>query len=852
MLRQMILAALAIYAVDATAATCPDRHPVSTQSSISTSPAPLPAPAAVAAESAGLIAEAKVAMQGDPEKALQLASTAEGLARCAPQSGDGAVAVPTAKWLQGEALVRLNQIDAAAPIIDDALRIVSRLPAATRLYADLLSTKAGVESGRGSAQDALRDYQKAYRIYVQLHDLRKQAVSLQNIGSIYQDADDYNKVLYYYKLAEEIYPDDPNLIISSSNNKANALSELRRYREAEKEYGRALEIAVATKSPLLEARILNNVAQTQISNGELAAASVTLARGLKISQGGEAAGWHSLLLGMAAQLAFRQGRMTDASRLMAQALSYNSAESDDQAYRELHHTAYLIYKEVGQYQSALMHHEAFTRIDDKGRRLATSTNASLMAASFDFANQNARIAILKTGQLQRDIALTRLQARQSLFLVGSLLAVVLAVVLFLLFYLRSLRHRAIVNRLANERLTAVNLELEDALLAKSQFLATTSHEIRTPLNGVLGMTQILLADPLVAGTVRERVALVHSAGESMRMLVDDILDLAKIDAEGVEVYRVETNVRLLLYEVVSFWRAKADEKGLLLRSDLADCPEMIVEDSRRLRQILSNLLSNAIKFTLDGAVEVRASVDRSEDGREQIVFEVEDSGIGIPANALSKIFEKFRQLDGGTARRFGGTGLGLAISQALARGLGGDLTVSSTVGVGSTFTLRLPLVRAATRIVGQPIVYSRATSLAAARLIVIGGTPIVQGMLRGLLAPQVHSFAAVPDLDTAVRYGAGRDGDIILVEGLADHGDDESDARKVEAWARLLDSASTAGNRLVVLWPEDVAIDPDLLRNVFTIHVVKKPVSGNALIRELKALFATADEQAATAAVPTM
>ena len=168
---------------------------------------------------------------------------------------------------------------------------------------------------------------------------------------------------------------------------------------------------------------------------------------------------------------------------------------------------------------------------------------------------------------------------------------VLAIFLLLLFgYIKI--------RAANRRLSISNVALEKALKAKTEFLATTSHEIRTPLNGILGMTQVILHDPAVAGPLRERIQVVHGAGETMKVLVDDILDVAKMETGQIIIDRAEMDLRTVLSDAIRLWSGQARGKGLALDLDLADCPPRIVEDETRLRQILFNLLSNAIKFTV--------------------------------------------------------------------------------------------------------------------------------------------------------------------------------------------------------------------------------------------------------------
>ena len=778
------------------------------------------------------IDEAKAAMLVDPAIALTLAAKVEQAARHRPPSEAQRIAVATAQWVRAEAMIRLNNADGAVPIVSSALLAVGNLQPPIKLQGDLLLSRAGISSSTGNSPKALQDYLAAYRIFSQVHEARSEAIALQDIGSIYRDAGNRDRALYYYRLAEETFPNDPKLALSNANNQANALYELDRYADAEREFKRALVLATKLDLPRQQLKIFNNLALAQIGTGELAAAEASLARAMKLSERPESAGYRPLVLGTAAELALARKQPRAATNFAESALTGAGPDAVTQLYRRVQWSAYQAYKLEGDGPAALRHLEIFKRLDDEGRALAASTNASLMAAQFDFANQNGRIAMLKAGQLQRDIALNRLQARQNLLILGSLLLVVSIGLVALAVNLRSLRRSRDRVRAANNRLTVVNAELTEALLAKSQFLATTSHEIRTPLNGVLGMTQILLADRSVTGMVRERITLVQGAGEAMRALIDDILDFAKLDAGKLEIHAIETDLPRLLDEVVAFWQGRAAEQGLALTLDRPDCPERVLVDGRRLQQILSNLLSNAIKFTPEGSVKVHVGTQRDDDG-EHLKIAVADSGMGIPPAAFELIFEKFRQLDAGTTRRFSGTGLGLAISQTLARAMGGDIGVASEVGTGSTFTLSLPVQRVSPVIPANDRGAAVAGGLVGARLLLVGANPIVQGVLRAVLTPCVANFAVVPDFAAVVERAHAKLVDVVLVDATALHAEPGGDSDLLE----LAAATRHLPVRLVVLWPNAIGEELAPLRAA-GFQVISKPVTGSELASRLADCFA--------------
>ncbi|MES2610603.1 MAG: ATP-binding protein [Pseudomonadota bacterium] len=238
------------------------------------------------------------------------------------------------------------------------------------------------------------------------------------------------------------------------------------------------------------------------------------------------------------------------------------------------------------------------------------------------------------------------------------------------------------------------LAAEELALVKSEFLATISHEIRTPLNGVLGMNELLLGSGL-SGEQRGWAGAVQASGRHLLALIDDVLDVSKIEAGQLRLEQAEFDLRREIDGAQAMFVQPAQAKGLDLQAQVEwQMPERrLVGDPLRLRQIVANLIGNAIKFTERGGVRVRVSVGPSGQaaGRAQVGIVVEDSGIGIPAEAQQRIFERFAQADGSTTRRFGGTGLGLAICRDLARAMGGDIAVQSQPGAGSRFTVQLEL-----------------------------------------------------------------------------------------------------------------------------------------------------------------
>jgi Signal transduction histidine kinase len=265
--------------------------------------------------------------------------------------------------------------------------------------------------------------------------------------------------------------------------------------------------------------------------------------------------------------------------------------------------------------------------------------------------------------------------------------------------LEAARDQAIAERAAADR---AREEARRANRAKSAFLATMSHEIRTPMNGVLGMAQLLKRDE-TDPIQMERLSTLIDSGEYLLSILNDILDVSKIDAGRLEIVPRPEDLRRLLDRLIDFWGGRADEKGVALRLTVADdVPDFVLADALRLRQVLFNLVGNALKFTEAGAVDVIVGARPREDGRVLVRFSVQDTGPGIAPQHLPMLFDRFSQGEEAEARKFGGTGLGLAIVKQLTELMDGQVSVESELGKGSTFHVDIPLALASSAAASRP------------------------------------------------------------------------------------------------------------------------------------------------------
>jgi signal transduction histidine kinase/DNA-binding NarL/FixJ family response regulator len=325
---------------------------------------------------------------------------------------------------------------------------------------------------------------------------------------------------------------------------------------------------------------------------------------------------------------------------------------------------------------------------------------------------------------------------------------------------RSLEEQVAERTRVNAELRLAKEKAEEAARLKSEFLANMSHEIRTPMNGVMGMISLVL-DRCQVPEEREQLLVAQTAAQSLVSLLNDILDLSKIEADRMTIEVIGFDIQALLRETIRMFDLAAGQKNLQLGLDLAPgCPSWVRGDPVRLRQVMVNLIGNAVKFTAKGSVQVTVSAHTAGTVR----FEVRDTGIGVPLGKLDAIFDAFTQADGSHTRRFGGTGLGLTITRRLVNLMGGRLWAESEVDQGSRFFVELPLDPCAEPVHAESAPQKAPPCLSGLKVLVAEDNSINQKVILSMLRRQGWSITLAENGEQAYRRCLESRFDVILMD----------------------------------------------------------------------------------------
>ena len=404
-------------------------------------------------------------------------------------------------------------------------------------------------------------------------------------------------------------------------------------------------------------------------------------------------------------------------------------------------------------------------------------------------------------------------------------------------------------RVRESELQRANQVAENAARVKSDFLAHMSHEIRTPMTAILGFTDLLLEPGATADETAERIATIRRNGEHLTTVINDVLDLSKLEAGSVDLESVPCDPSVIATEVADMLRHLAVDKGLALEVESSDTiPSRILSDPARLRQILLNLVGNAIKFTESGSVRLR--LNRKSDAGSRLRFDVIDTGIGMQEDELARVFQPFAQADSSMSRRFGGTGLGLAISQHLVALLGGEIQVRSRPGEGTTFSVFVaapvaddlsPVTPVASRRSEEPARSSTTKPLADIRVLLAEDGPDNQRLIRH------HLVKAGASVEVAEN---GRHGLVSLIEALR-HGE-SYDVLLMDMQMPEMDGYTAASTLremghtmpIIALTAHAMPGDRERCLNAGCTSYATKPIDAKGLIRSILEVLELAEASA--------
>ncbi|MEO0833152.1 MAG: ATP-binding protein, partial [Pseudomonadota bacterium] len=461
--------------------------------------------------------------------------------------------------------------------------------------------------------------------------------------------------------------------------------------------------------------------------------------------------------------------------------------------------------------------------------------AEYMEARIRQEENNSRIQKL----LSEKVTAERVEKRNQVILLLMMIVVATLGVFALALIMSKRRLKAYANDLRESERVA-----QEATRAKSSFLANMSHEIRTPLNGLMGMAQVLSDKPLDK-ELKSCVNVMIDSGQSLLTIVNDVLDLSKIEAGKMTIENVPTDIKSLFRQVVQLWQTKADEKGITL--ELALLPSLdrhLLCDPVRLRQCVSNLVSNAIKFTKSGKVSVTAGLKVDANGCDCLAIEVRDTGIGIPLAAQQKLFRSFEQVDTSTTRQFGGSGLGLAITAELAQLMNGTVSVDSVEGHGSLFTLQIGVERITAKSqekvadVGEDSSEQAPTTVQPLRLLLVDDNKVNRLVVKAFLADTtIDVVEAIHGQDALDKLAESGHFDVVLLDMHMP----VMDGPQAVAAIRQSTQAWQA-TPIITLTADAMAGDRDRYLAMGTDGYVAKPIDKNELLREVNRVTQSRDE----------
>lgn len=600
-------------------------------------------------------------------------------------------------FLKSSAQQQLGNYDSAINLAYKALSIfieIKEKKGQARIYNDL-----GIDYDfKADYSKSIENYLKALKIFEELNDSKGISNALNNIGLVYQNQKNLNEARTYHQKALAIAKNNnlEGAELNAMNSLGSVFMELGDFDSALFYHQSVLEADLKSGNKSYISYSYNNVGEAYLNKKEHEKAILYFEKSKKLKKelGNQRALANTLLNLGDAYIGLKNFK--EANRCLQNGLKITDALDLPEKRQQFYEQLYRLFYEKGNYKGALEYYKQVEKIK-------STINHDKEMAEISRLEKNYEVE-----KAQRLLAETKSNAkisRQLVLLYGSL-AIILFIVLgslaysyyqkkktntTLLKYQKILedKNKQLENK--NELVNTQKKELEAALSARSRFLSFMSHEIRTPLNGITGLVDLLLAMPMIPEQKEYMDALKQSA-DNLLLLLNNILDLSKLEAGKVELEKRNINFHKLLGDQVALFKANAMLKGVALEIDLdKDIPTRLQADGYRITQIIANLISNAIKFSREGTVKLEAKLIEKDHLMHTIRFAVVDNGIGISKEKLRSIIEPFSQAEAHTTRKYGGSGLGLAIVQLLLNAMGSTLEIESEPKKGSTFSFNLEL-----------------------------------------------------------------------------------------------------------------------------------------------------------------
>ena len=585
----------------------------------------------------------------------------------------------------------------------DALRIAKNINY-TLGIANFSNNIAGIYVIWGDYNVALNYYLEALTVYRQINDKDGIATIYNNLGIVYDYQKNFTMALEYYQKSLEIYREieSPQGISNTLNNIGLIHFYNKNYTLARDHFIKSLSYEFENNDKEGIATSFSNIGELYFEMGDDSTAFQYYEKALSIYQEKQNLEGIARINSQKATIYKKQGRLKDAENFYLKSLQMARNISVIELVLENLENLHKLYALQHNYKKAYETQDAFHLIQDSLFSLEKQTKFNEMQSKYDYEKHLQDIELLREKSQRANIQLEKQQLKnqQQRGILYALLLFILAVGVFL-FYSAKNNRKIYQNNLElknkNQEIEAARNELllakekaEESDRLKSSFLANMSHEIRTPMNSILGFSELLAEPTLTQEEKQEYINYIKTSGKTLLTLINDIIDLAKIEAGQINMHIIPTNVNHILSELADYYnelkkRYEKPELEVVFEDGLSNQTATILTDPERFRQIMNNLLSNALKFTEKGAIRFGYTLKNNE-----LKFFVKDSGIGIKKKHLTLIFDHFRQIDESHTRKFGGTGLGLTISRNLTEMLGGSIWAESTPGEGTTFYFTIP------------------------------------------------------------------------------------------------------------------------------------------------------------------